>query len=90
MNVSKIVSIFALTFAAASAFAASPVEQYGRTAATAGNGATATITACADRCDVSKVQGRAALNYIQAARPAVRGSVMARNAGVDAVFGRAS
>jgi hypothetical protein len=88
MNVYRIASIVAFSLAASSAFAASPVEQYGRTAATAGNGATATIVAGCGECHVSEVQGRAALNHVPSIRPSASGRVVVRNNSVES-FGRA-
>lgn len=85
-------SVIAVVFAVAavSALAASPVETYGRTAATAANGATATFAAgCMQGCHVSDVQGRSALNVAGSKRSASRGTVTVRNADVESVFGRA-
>jgi len=85
-------SLIAVAFAvsATSVLAASPVETYGRTAATPGNGATATLASgCMQGCHVSEVQGRSALNVAGSKRPASSGTVTVRNTAVESVYGRA-
>ncbi len=90
MKLANVLYTAVFAFSASLAIAAQPVEQYGRAAATAGNGATTTIASgCAQRCSVDEVQGRAALNYIATPRPIKNDNVGTRNARVDSVFGRA-
>ncbi len=89
MNFIRTAVAFACAAAVASAFAATPVQTHGRAAATAGNGATATIVSgCAQACHVG-IQGRSALNVAGSRRTASPGSVTVRNSDVETVFGRA-
>jgi len=90
MNFKKTVIAVAFAISASPLLAASPVETYGRTPATAGNGATATLAAgCMQGCHVTEVLGRSALNVAGSKRSDSRGTVTVRNTNVESVFGRA-